>query len=208
MKGIAGIDMNRLKQYWLLLIPCALLAELACGVIIGLQYSRNIYIPQEIVIFTEITKIVEQPPELIIIRQPAEVITKIVETQGETIRLPEYHLRDPRTVEEFEKLLYDSTAVFPFDFGDKVIDCDNYARQAEHYAASQGILLSLNKVDQKEYDEIFGDNVAVLRTRHMIVMAIINNEIWYADYNFPIFNGDNTLLRPQEWKIAFDTPLD
>jgi len=203
-----------MKTKYLWVIPCVVIVVIVliatfCPMPTGAQVTV-VKIPE-----MQIIKVLEPfvvKDYQIIDRVEYVTINNTIETirQVETVtRLPEYHLIDPRTKMQFEQLLYDSMAIRLFDFGDNPVpDCDNYARQAISYAGSQGIHFSWNIVDQREYDEIFGAGVSTVPFKHMIVGAIINNEVWYADYVFPLFNEDNTIVRPQEWLIVHDTPLD
>ena len=184
-----------MKTKYLWVIPCVVIVVIVliatfCPMPTGAQVTV-VKIPE-----MQIIKVLEPfvvKDYQIIDRVEYVTINNTIETirQVETVtRLPEYHLIDPRTKMQFEQLLYDSMAIRLFDFGDNPVpDCDNYARQAISYAGSQGIHFSWNIVDQREYDEIFGAGVSTVPFKHMIVGAIINNEVWYADYVFPLFNG-------------------
>ena len=130
------------------------------------------------------------------------------------LRLPEYHPRDFLTVKELTKVLFDSTSLPLFNLGDitdnRPPDCDNYARQAQQYAGTRGLYLNLCIVGESKYNEIFGKGIRVFLPgeEHMVVMALVNNVTWYADYFFPVMNPDNTVYSSQHWLIVEGESLD
>ncbi len=147
------------------------------------------------------------PPVTLI--EVVETTTVIKET--EVVRLPDAPQHDPSSVKQFADVLDSSMAVRLFSFyDDPVPDCDNYARQAQHYAASQGIILSWDSVTTERYEQIFGIGHRLLEPgrEHAIVQATIDNIIWYADYFFRVYREDGTLHKDDVWLIKEWGPVD
>lgn len=130
----------------------------------------------------------------------------------EEVRVPEYPHRNIHTVKEFNKILYDSMSVPLFNYWDnqKYPDCDNYALQAVYYGDSKGYRISWQHVDRDLYDKIFQGQLtwASQNDAHFIVGTIIDSDIYFADYTYPIFTEEGEISRAQRWFIVKYVPLD
>ena len=189
-------------------ILCVLVVVLV--VLAGCSERVVVIDPPARIVIQEVDKYILSPVLYPVVKI-VEVEVPVVVYETVEVRLPEYHPNPPRSVEQFEKLLYESMALPLFEFNDiGTPDCDNYARQAHRYAATRGVLVVWEKVNQERYDEIFGEGQRVFKDQgtHMIVGAIIQNNIYYADYWFPIFTESGDVYREQYWSIVFECPVD
>ena len=156
----------------------------------GVDVGRDTVEPQTILL-TE-TKIQYQTVE----KPTVQYVDKPVVEYIERIKKVPVELRNFNDLDELKQWLDNKMNVTTIRLrsSDNEVDCDDYAREMQNTALTDGYIVSFEVIERSEYNTLFKNKLQPSQSLHAINLAIIGNDVYY--------------IEPQTGEIAFAVHLD